>query len=155
MAERRQLDFRAFDDMFAEIDRLRHGYRRMGNWDLAYICDHLATVPLGAIKGYRRMAPWLIRKTIGPVLLGRILKTRRMKAGIRIPESMLPKPGKSEEQAVADLRRATDAMRDFAGDYAEHPIFGHVRRDQFQQLHLIHAAHHLGFLSPVKTERGS
>jgi len=41
------------------------------------------------MHGTEHRGAWIIRKFIGPVILGRILKQRRMKAGIKVPDTPL------------------------------------------------------------------
>ena len=38
----RQLTFKDVSEVLAEVDRLhRGGYEKLGQWDLAQVCDHL------------------------------------------------------------------------------------------------------------------
>ena len=42
--ERRMLRFSSLDEVMPEVERLRNGHTTVGNWTLAQICRHLATV---------------------------------------------------------------------------------------------------------------
>src|SRR6516162_2963833 len=99
--EPRQLDFTNFNEVLAEVDRLhRGGYDKLGQWDLAQICDHLTYFMEAGLDGAKFRVPWLIKILFGRFFLRRILKTRRMKAGIRTPQDPVPAPGGDEAAAV-------------------------------------------------------
>jgi hypothetical protein len=145
----RRLDFRNFDEALAEVERLhRDGYRQAGRWDLAQICDHLAYFIQGSLEGFTFRAPWLIRKLLGPFLLRRILKTRRMGEGWQTPQKPLPQPGGEETAAVERFRQLVERFRAHRGELQPSPLFGPLTSDEWRELHLIHCAHHLRFLVP-------
>ena len=63
---RRQLYFDSIDDALAEVDRLcKCNYECAGSWDLAQVCDHLASAFEGSRVGIPFKAPWPARKLIG------------------------------------------------------------------------------------------
>ena len=41
---RRAIQFESLDEIMPEVDRLLEGHTTVGNWSLAQICRHLATV---------------------------------------------------------------------------------------------------------------
>ena len=41
---RRTLSYGSFDEMMLDVERLLEGHTTVGNWSLAQICRHLATV---------------------------------------------------------------------------------------------------------------
>ncbi len=146
---RRRLDFRSWPEVLADIDQLRAGgYRRAGNWDLSQILDHVGEGLRTAVRGNKHQGPWIIRKFIGPMILGRILRQRRMKAGIKVPQWWLPGPTHDESEAANHFRSDLAAFEALKTQPYQHPFFGSISKEQWNDLVLVHAAHHLSFLVP-------
>ena len=146
---RRDLDFRDFDPLIADLNRLRdEGYERVGNWSLSQACDHLAIFIRGSMDGFDRMLPWIVRATVGRLLLRWVLNSRKMKAGLKVPKDFLPQSPREDDQAVASLVELIERFRNHKGPCRPSPLFGNLSHQQWSQLHLIHAAHHLSFLVP-------
>jgi hypothetical protein len=147
--QRRQLDFQDLAEVPAELDRLhRGGYRKLGQWDLAQTCDHLAYFLQGSLDGFTFRVPWLFKALFGRLVLNRILKQRRMQEAAPTPQKPPPPPGGDEAAAVARLKQVIERFRAHPGEFHASPFFGYLTRQQWRDLHLIHCAHHLGFLLP-------
>lgn len=145
----RDLDFRTFAEAHAELDRLhRRGYEKLGNWDLAQICEHLAFFIDGTLDGHKIKVPWLFKVLFGRMVLKRILSQRRMKTGVFTPQKPLPEPGGDEGAAVDHLKDSLARLEKHQGEMFDSPFFGHLTPEQWRDLHLIHCAHHFGFLQP-------
>jgi hypothetical protein len=145
----RPLNFKQFDEAVAEVDRLHSGgYSRAGTWDLAQTLDHLTYFIAGSLDGHPYRVPWLMRFLFGRYVLRRILKTRRMGAGNPTPQRPLPQLGGDEATAIARFKQVVERLRTHTGEMHASPFFGHLTPDQWRELHLIHCAHHLGFLTP-------
>jgi hypothetical protein len=133
----------------ADIDHLnRAGYDRAGNWDLSQVVDHVGEGLRTAQRGNDHRAAWIIRKVFGPLVLQRILRQRRMKAGIKVPEWWLPGPTHDESAAIDQFRGEIAAFQAMTTEPFPHPFFGALSKQQWNELALIHAAHHLSFLIP-------
>ncbi len=151
---RRNLQFDGFNGVCAELDRLRaSGYERGGKWDLAQVCDHLAFFMRESLDGFTFRVPWLLKVLFGRFVLRRILNRRRMKDGAPTPQKPLPAAGGDEAAAVARLKQVIGRLQAHSGELRDSPFFGHLTPEQWRELHLIHCAHHLGFLSPKKSSR--
>jgi len=147
--QRRRLDFTNWPALLADIDHLHQaGYQRAGNWDLSQILDHIGEGLRTAVRGNKNRGPWIIRKLLGPIILKRILKQRRMKAGIKVPKWWLPGPAHDESDAVARFRSDLSAFQALSSTPLPHPFFGQLTKSQWNDLILIHASHHLSFLLP-------
>lgn len=145
----RQLDFKTYDEALAEVDRLhKSGYVKQGNWDLAQICDHVNFFMVGSLDGHQFRVPWLFKVLFGRFVIKRILGKRQMKAGISTPQKPLPQPGGDEAAAVARYKQTLERLRTHQGDLIPSPFFGYLTPEQWRDLHLIHSAHHFGFLQP-------
>jgi hypothetical protein len=146
---RRRLDFHDWPEVLADVDALRRsGYDRAGNWDLSQILEHVGEGLQTAVRGNEHQGPWIVRKLIGPILLKRILSTRRMKSGIKVPDWWLPGPSHDESAAVDQFRADIAAFEALTTRPHPHPFLGALTKAQWHDLVLIHAAHHLSFLAP-------
>jgi hypothetical protein len=145
----RQLHLTDYSQILAELDRLhRGGYGRLGQWDLAQACDHVGYFIRGSLDGFTFRVPWLFKFLFGRLVLWRILKTGRMKSGVPTPQKPLPAPGGDEAAAVARLKGVIERLCAHQGELHASPFFGYLTPEQWRQLHLIHCAHHLGYLVP-------
>jgi hypothetical protein len=146
--ERRQLDFRDFDSVAADIDRLhKNGYDKVGQWELCQTCDHLSTVMRMSMEGFPFKAAWYIR-LLGPLVKGRFFKTRRMSEGFQAPAVLIPLAAGDEKAAVGSCKELLRRVQTHSEEFHPNPFFGRLTPDEWRQLHLIHAAHHLSFLIP-------
>jgi hypothetical protein len=147
--QQRQLQFMDFAEVRAEMDRLHQGgYEKLGQWDLAQVCDHLRYFVEGSLDGFTFRVPWLIKFLFGGFMRRSILKKRRMKAGIQTPQKPLPPAGGDEAAAMARFQQVIDRLEAHGRELHPSPFFGHLTPEQWRAMHLIHCAHHLGFLAP-------
>lgn len=145
----RDLSFASFDEVRAELDRLRRtGYDKAGVWDLAQVCDHLNYFMAGTIDGHQFRVPWIFKVIFGRMVLKRILTQRKMKRGVFTPQKPLPASGGDEDATVNKLKETIGRFEAHRGDFVDSPFFGHLTPEQWHEMHLIHAAHHLGYLIP-------
>ncbi len=148
--QRRQLDFHAASEVIHEVERLRStGYKMLGNWNLAQICDHLSkTIEVGLRPHVSRM-PWIIRKLAGQRMINAWLKHRSMRPGAMTAPFLIPQE-MSEQDDPALIERYLDHVREadsFLGPLPPY-ILGEISLENWKQLQWIHASHHLGFLIP-------
>jgi hypothetical protein len=145
----RDLELNDYSAVHAELDRLhRVGYDKAGTWDLAQVCDHLRFFVDQSLDGATFRVPWLIKVLFGRMVLRRILKTRKMRAGITTPQDPLPAPGGDEAGAIACFKAALARFEAHQGELHASPFFGYLRPQQWRDLHLIHCNHHLAYLIP-------
>jgi Protein of unknown function (DUF1569) len=147
----RQLAFTDYAEVLAEVDRLhRGGYEKLGQWDLAQIGDHLTYFMLASLDGPTFRVPWLLKVLLGRLVLRRILKTRRMKPGAPTPQKPPPTAGGDESAAVTRFKQTVARLQAHRGELVASPFFGYLTPEQWRDLHLIHCAHHLGYLQPAQ-----
>lgn len=151
MGEQRALNLERLDQVMPEVDRLLQGHETLGNWSLGQICRHLALSVQYSVDGFPRRAPWIMRRSLGPVVLGKVLKARRIRAGFKSPEYLQPNPGLDARAEAEALRAAIHLFnaRPAQAGFAEHPFFGRMTKSQWTDFHGIHCAHHLSFARPT------
>ena len=147
---RRSLRFHSFDEIVPDVERLVDGHSTVGNWSLAQICRHLADVlrlsvdlPAGAIS-------------IDPARAGELADAKRQafEDGM-IPEGMAGPPSLTPPDGPLDLVAEERGLREAIVHYAaspgpaiDHPFFGPLTKEEWDQAHLIHCSHHLSFAVP-------
>jgi hypothetical protein len=156
MPQRRELTFGHLSQVMPEVDRLLQGYRLGGQWTLGQVCQHLTRSLQGSVEGIPGAGAWLLRRTIGPWLGRRMLSRGIMPAGFRIrPEwGVMPGTGLDDRAEAEALRGAILYYSGRTEGFPEHPMFGRLGREQWDRLHCIHCAHHLGFLLPEGPDAG-
>lgn len=148
---RRRLDFRSWEDLLADADRLaRCGYDRAGKWSLAQALDHVGAGLRVALAGSTKRMPWVMRMSARSFALPVMRACRWIPAGLPAPAWWQPQvPVDADDAtAVARFRAEVEAFLFHAGPYHAHPAFDRIDRESYEDLMLIHASHHLGFLVP-------
>ena len=146
---RRRLTFASLDQVMPDVDRLLHGHTTVGKWTLGQICNHLTGAITSTVDGFRFKAPWIVRKTIGPMLVRRILKTSRFPEGAPLPKKYLPRPRHDDRAEAEALRAAIGLLGAHTAPLAVHPLGAHLSRDDWERFHCVHCAHHLSFVLPA------
>ena len=150
---RRVLHFEKLDDILDEADRLvlRGEPRALGNWSAGAVFMHLAQSCEYSIHGPTpRIAFW-------KRLLGRLAKKRVLRGpfptGVKLPKAMADKIIFPDAQADESLKALHAAIKNLKRTpiRVEHPFIGKLTRDEWDQFHLRHAEHHLGFLIPAES----
>lgn len=157
MSRRRELSFSHLREVMPDVDRLlRYGYGRGGRWTLGQACEHVGLAVSGSLAGLPGHAPWLVRRTLGVLIRGQVLRSGRMPEGIRIKPGWKLMPGSDADDraGVATLREAISDYLSTPGPLPEHPFFGPMSREQWDRLHCVHIAHHLSFLLPAAQPAG-
>jgi hypothetical protein len=150
---RRTLAFASLAEIMPEVDRLLLGHRTVSHWSLGQICNHLTGAFISSIESVPFRFPWIIRKTVGPFLFRRMLRTGWYPQGIKLPDKFAPKPGLDDRAEAEALRAAIRVFQSHPGPFSGHPIADHVDREGWERFHAIHAAHHLAFALPEPSER--
>lgn len=148
MSERRTLKFANADAVAAEVGRLRKGYNRSGEWSLPQICKHLDVAMRFSMKPPKERKPPRKVGFLQWTQLRVILLTGRIPAGFPAPERIIP-PDDTPESAIDEFLAALREWENFTGEFNPHPMLGQMSHREGVRLHLIHCAHHLGFLSPA------
>ena len=156
MLVRRQLEFASLDEAVRDAEHLRsQGYERVGNWDLATCCHHLAVLMDYPIDGFPKfsfplnIACWILKNTIAPSRLRKILDSGVWPEGTPTDKrTVLTLAVGNEEVAVLRLRESAERLLSYDGPLQSSPLFGMLDKESLLKLHRIHTAHHLSFLIP-------
>ena len=148
VAGRRKLDYKSFDELLSDADRLSSGnVKALGNWSAGQIFQHLASAFNGSIDGFPPSFPWAMRA------MARLFKKKLiaggMPAGIKMPaklaKAVMPEPT-STEVGLANLHAAVSRLKQ-EPRRAPHPVFGEISKQEWDTVHLKHANLHMSFLS--------
>lgn len=142
------LSFDTEDQIIAEIDRLRRGYARTGDWSLSQACWHLNIGTQARMKPGPH-APDTPEQTARRPMLEKVLATGDLPEGITAPEPMLP-PTSSDDSAIDALIASLRQFKTFTGEIAPHRLFGKLSDADARKLNRIHCARHLSFLVPLE-----
>ena len=155
MPARRELAFGTLDAAVADARHLLvAGYGRAGHWSLGQVCGHVAAfvrMPIDGILPTRlslRLPAFLVRNTVGPHYKRKMLDTGTIPAGRpAIRETVMPET-MDDVDGLKEMETQFARLKTFTGISHGSPLLGPVTNDELNQLTLIHAAHHLGFLVP-------
>lgn len=145
----RELHFERYEEAGDEIRRLRAGgYERLGNWSLGQACAHLDYYFRGSLDGFGFKFPAIMRFLVRKLFLKRILGERRMKYGLQTVAASVAGPETDDDAAIDAALASLDRLAGRVAPLHPSPIFGELSNEQWRQLHLTHAAHHLRLLIP-------
>ena len=146
---RRSLHFNSYQAILDDVHALASKpTRRLGNWSLGQICEHLAKVMSMTLDGTDFKAPWYIR-LVAPLMKNRFL-SRPMQPGFRLPKTaaaLLPDDSDHGE-GIAALEKACARIQTEPQCHPS-PVFGPLSREEWDRLHLKHAEMHLSFIVPA------
>ena len=116
-------------------------------WNAAQALTHCAQSIAYSVQGYPEYKPTLVRRTIGPVVVKRMLARETLGHGLTAPVPGAPPldAAVTVASAVAEVRRAITLFEN-ATTLAEHFVFGRLDRAAFDRFHAMHLAEHLSHL---------
>ncbi len=147
-AGRRTLHFNSFEEVMPEVARLLEGHTTVGNWSLAQICRHLATVARRVVD-MPASTPADPSQWVGEDQKRQVFESRMIPEGLPAPPEILPPEGLDDREEAEGLRRAIAHYRASPGPVIPHRLFGPLSREEWDRLQLIHHAHHLSFAIPT------
>ncbi|MDA7951625.1 MAG: DUF1569 domain-containing protein [Pirellulaceae bacterium] len=154
--QRRTLNLKTGQAVLQEIEKLQKiGYQKVGNWNLSQTCDHLYKTMRVGLDGSVKPFPWILRATIGNLLLAYVLRKERMFAGAKTLKCLLPEAqtsGTDEDdndlQIIQNLSETIQEAIERTEQLPPYPWTTNITLDKWKQLMWIHASHHLSFLLP-------
>ncbi len=146
--ERRALTFNDLAQVMPEVFGLAAGHRVVGAWTLGQMCRHLAQSFIGSMDGldlsrHRFKRLFFRRRMLRTAL------TKGIPPGYTVDARLTPPAQVDTGEAVVALACAVRRYQDHDGALCEHPLFGNLSRDLWDQVHRVHCAHHLSFALPL------
>lgn len=158
-APARTLRFPSLSDAVTESEHLLAvGYRQTGQWTLADCLAHceiwLASTFRSPIATPLVSKPifWVLRNTIGPGMLRKVIEQDAMDPGLPTAKSTTTSSAsvsrEADAAAIEKIRDTIDQFERHDGPFLTSAVFGPMDRQKADALHRIHLAHHLGYLIP-------
>jgi hypothetical protein len=145
---RRQIRFHDEAEVIADVERLRKGYKQVGQWSLPQMAWHLNQAVLSRMTPGPHPADTSEQVARKPMLQHVLSMHGYLPDGISAPDSLIP-PRDTAESAVDDLIESLRRLKSFPGPIAPHRLFGQIPDADARKLNLIHCAHHLSYLIPT------
>jgi hypothetical protein len=140
--------YQNFDEVIADVKRLRAGCTQAGKWSLAQVCWHLnvATNRVMANPVQDETPEQLARKP----LFAQVLSSGSLPSGIEGPAPIMP-PADAPESSIDDFLATLEKLKTHTFGPGHHRLFGNLTGDELRQSILIHSAHHLSHLCPASS----
>ena len=145
-SRRTGLRFASIDAVKADVDSLRRGYSRAGNWSLPQICWHLRSAT--ELLLHAPTSPATPEQVGNRPILDQLLATGVFPGALSAPEFLHP-PVNCGDNNMDPLFATLDRLVAFDQPVGVHRRFGPLPKDVLVRLVLIHCAHHLSFLTPT------
>ena len=150
MVDRRTLNFATEADAIAEIERLRSGYVKTANWSLNQIAFHTGFPISFPMQSPATMSATPEQKQMQS-FLENVVANGWPPSRLDSPPPMRP-PDEPNPSVVDELVSNLKKLAAYQEKYIDAGVFGPLETSKYRRFHLIHIAHHLGFLQP-KTDR--
>jgi hypothetical protein len=131
-----------------DVEWLLEGHTTVGNWSLAQICRHLAIV-LRRVVDLPASTPHDPSQWVPEAEKRQVLDSGIVPEGIQGPPEVMPTVTLAERDEAEGLRQAIAYYKASPGPVIPHRRFGPMTRPEWDQVQLIHMAHHLSFAVPA------
>jgi hypothetical protein len=149
---RRSLRYSNVDEILSDVDRLLNGHTTAGNWSLAQICRHLATVMRRSVD-LPASTPYDASVWSGAEQKRRFFESGSFPEGIPTSAQLSPVESLNPREEAEELRQTIAYYKASAGPVIPHVLLGFLTREEWDQFHCIHAAHHFSFVIPTAKSR--
>ena len=144
---RRTLRYASLDEVMPDVERLLRGHTTVGQWSLAQIFRHLATV-MRRVVDLPASTPHDPSAWVSEERKRQVFESGMLPEGLPGPPEIMPTETLGDREEAEGLRAAIAHYRASPGPVIPHRIFGPLSRDEWDRLQLIHLAHHLSFAVP-------
>jgi hypothetical protein len=146
---RRTVAFQSLDEVMPDVERLLEGHATVGNWSLAQIIRHVATV-MRRVVDLPASTPHDPSLLVGDEKKRQVFESGMIPEGLPGPAEVMPSETLGEHEEAEGLRQAIAHYKASAGPVIAHRLFGPLSKAEWDRLQLIHVAHHLSFALPVE-----
>ncbi|MCH9670334.1 MAG: DUF1569 domain-containing protein [Gammaproteobacteria bacterium] len=135
-----------FDDLTEYLQRLEDAssIRVRDGWSVEAVLHHCAQSIDFSVHGFPRYKPTFLRRTVGSLVARKFLRSGAMSHNRK--EAIPGAPQAPGDQTLSDsldaMRTAIATFRDSTVVPREHFILGRLSREQFERIHVMHAANH-------------
>ena len=145
----RNLRFRTLDQVVEELKIIKTSavLNSIATWSPYQNIKHLSELMNYSLTKYPMEMPIFLRLTVGKIYKKYMFTLGYMPQG-------LPNPIAPKVREEGDTRKEIDLFllriqefKNFKGEFAIHPIFDKLSREDWEILHSMHAAHHLSNIS--------
>jgi hypothetical protein len=153
-----ELKFASLSDAVTHAENLlQTGYQAHGQWSLGQVCQHLTAFTVSSLDGFsmRLGVPWPLTILTKRMIFSDKAVRQPMPKGLPTPKMFKPDAASddaAEVAAFAEACRRFDERLAAGGPFAKSPLVGKITPEQWHYVHLKHAGHHLGFLSPAGSD---
>jgi hypothetical protein len=145
---RRTIAYKSLDEVMPDVERLLVGHTTVGNWSLAQICRHTATV-MRRVVDLPASTPHDPSLLVGEEKKSEVFESGMIPEGLPGPPEVMPANSLSEREEAEGLRQAIAHYKASSGPVIAHRLFGPLSKAEWDRLQLIHVAHHLSFAIPI------
>jgi hypothetical protein len=142
------LSYKNFDEIMPDVERLLKGNTTVGQWSLAEICNHLATV-MRRVADAPASTPIDPSKWVSEEQKRRVFDSGMLPEGLPSTQENLPANVGSTADEAERLRKTIAHYKASSGPVIAHRLFGPLSKPEWDRLQLIHFAHHLSFAVPT------
>ena len=148
------LQFSSLADAEQALERLARGAVTAGDdgWNWAQTLIHCAQSIEYSMAGFPHPKSRLFQRTLGAAAFAVFRRRGRMNHGLTepIPGAPALDAGADHDQALARLRGAIRAFREWAGPLQPHFAYGALDHGQYELAHAMHLANHLSAFSAAR-----
>jgi hypothetical protein len=144
---RRSISYNSLDDVMPDVEWLLKGHSAVGNWSLAQICRHLATV-MRRVVDLPASTPQDPSRWVGKDQKRQVFESGTLPEGLPGPQEVIPGETSGDRDEAEGLRQAIAYYQSSSGPVIPHRLFGPLSKAEWDRLQLIHCAHHLSFAIP-------
>ncbi len=149
---RRTLRYQSLDEVMPDVERLLVGHTTVGNWSLAQICRHLATV-MRRVVDLPASTPHDPSLWVGEERKREVFESGRLPESLPAPPQVVPTETLDERAEAEGLRAVIAHYKASNGPVIPHRIFGPLTKAEWDRIQCIHCAHHLSFAVPAAVPR--
>lgn len=140
---------RTFDEVLAELERVKGGAHTQGAWTLPWVLEHCAQSIEYSLSGYPVLRSGLFRATIGRIAKRKFLGSGAMSHDVEAAIAGAPALSLTDTNVAADrLTKAIAAFRAHEGSLADHLAYGACSKADYEALHAMHVTDHFQKLRP-------
>jgi len=151
MADVRPLNFATEADAIADIERLRKGYIKSGNWSLAQIAYHVG-FPIAHSPTPPQSHEATADQKPMQAFLEKVVANGWPASKLDSSAAMSP-PDEPSQGLIDELIQNLKRLAAYNAEYIDAGPFGPVLTSKYRRFQLIHIAHHLAFLKPNEGRR--